>query len=128
MKTSSNQSALTAALLFGVLLVSLLGAGCSSTSITKWQQALAKDPATVTLRVTSIYGTANMVRIGGVAPGTSVTANPDGTVTVRGPALPPAAAPAPITPAPVEKAASKAPAAPAPVKENATPPKGENSR
>lgn len=37
--------------------------GCSTTNITKLVQALGKDPATVAVQVTSVYGTVTFVRV-----------------------------------------------------------------
>lgn len=53
--------------------------GCSTTNITKLVKELAKDPAIVTVRVSSVYGTVNFTRIGGHT--NIVTVTPDGTIT-----------------------------------------------
>jgi len=45
-------------------LLPLLVAGCSTTNITKLVGALAKDPATVAVQITSVYGTVTFVRVG----------------------------------------------------------------
>ena len=47
-------------------------------------KSLAKDPATVSLQLTTVYGNLKLVRTN---PGTneSVSVSPDGTVTVRRP-------------------------------------------
>lgn len=37
--------------------------GCSTANITKLVQALGKDPATVAVQVTSVYGTVTFVRV-----------------------------------------------------------------
>jgi hypothetical protein len=60
---------------------------CGCRSAVDWQKALAGDQATVTGRVVTIYGTAQFVRIGQPAAGQTIIATPDGTVTVRGPAI-----------------------------------------
>ena len=41
----------------------LLLCGCSTTNVTRLVQALAKDPATVAVQVTSVYGTVTFVRV-----------------------------------------------------------------
>jgi hypothetical protein len=63
-------------------LLPLLFCGCSSTNITKLTAALAKDPAIVSSRVTTLYGTVSFVRVGGGWTN-SVSVSPDGTVTVK---------------------------------------------
>jgi len=55
--------------------------GCSSTNITKLVGALAKDPAIVSVRVSSVYGTVVFNRVGVTTNGVSIT--PDGTITVK---------------------------------------------
>lgn len=57
--------------------------GCSTTNISKLTQALSKDPAIVSVKVSSVYGTVNVVRVGTTT--NSVTVSPDGTVTVNKP-------------------------------------------
>ena len=47
-----------------LLMLPLLVAGCSTTNITKLVGALAKDPATVAVQITSVYGTVTFVRTG----------------------------------------------------------------
>lgn len=55
--------------------------GCSTTNITKLVGALAKDPAIVSVRVSSVYGTVVFNRVGTATNGVSIT--PDGTITVK---------------------------------------------
>lgn len=63
-------------------LISLLAlTGCSSTNITKLTQALARDPAIVSARITSIYGVVQFTRVGST--NGSVTIGPDGTLSVK---------------------------------------------
>ena len=57
-----------------------IGSGCSSTNITKLTQALSRDPAIVSAKVATVYGTASLVRVGSTT--NTVTVGPDGTVTV----------------------------------------------
>ncbi len=59
----------------------LLCAGCGTTNITKLTQALAKDPAIVVVKVSSVYGMVNFTRVGSLTNG--MTISPDGTVSVR---------------------------------------------
>jgi len=66
-----------------LLLVGVLLSGCAATNITKFTQALAKDPAIVNMSVTSIYGNVKFTRIGSIATNESVTISPDGTTTVK---------------------------------------------
>lgn len=68
------------ALTFLVALIPAL-TGCSG--MAKFQRAIANDPAIVSAQITSVYGTAKLVRVGGCPTNTSVTVSPDGTVTVR---------------------------------------------
>jgi hypothetical protein len=42
----------------------LLLTGCSTTNVTKLVGALSKDPATVAVQITSVYGTVTFVRVG----------------------------------------------------------------
>lgn len=58
----------------------ILLCGCSSTNVTKLIGALAKDPAIVSVKISSIYGTVNFTRIGGHTNTVTVTA--DGTISV----------------------------------------------
>jgi len=61
----------------------LLCNGCSG--IAGVTRALAKDPATVTAKINTVYGTASLVRIGSLPVGTLCTVSPDGTVTIKTP-------------------------------------------
>lgn len=61
--------------------VAIAACGCSTTNITKLTKELAKDPAIVSVRVGSVYGTLNFVRVGVTTNG--VTVSPDGTVSVN---------------------------------------------
>lgn len=63
-----------------LLLLCLALTGCSSTNITSLVDALAKDPATVRLHVTSVYGTVDFVRVGST---NGLTIATDGTITVK---------------------------------------------
>lgn len=64
-----------------LLLCSLLAfTGCSN--MPKIVRALAKDQAIVSTKVVTIYGTAQLTRVGGVTNQT-VTVSPDGTITVK---------------------------------------------
>jgi hypothetical protein len=65
-----------------LLPVALILAGCSSTNITKLVGALAKDPATSWVSVTTIYGTVKYVRIG-VMTNESAQVSGDGTITIK---------------------------------------------
>ncbi len=62
-------------------LLLLACAGCSTTNITKLTQALAKDPAIVVVKVSSVYGTVNFTRVGSITNG--MTVSPDGTVSMK---------------------------------------------
>ena len=55
--------------------------GCSSTNIANLTKELAKDPAAVHIRVTSIYGTLDFTRVGDLT--NQVTMSPDGTVQIK---------------------------------------------
>jgi len=63
-------------------LAALLLCGCSSTNITKLTTALAKDPAIVVIKVSSVYGTVSFTRIGGRTNETT-SVNSDGSVTIK---------------------------------------------
>jgi hypothetical protein len=67
-----------------ILLLLPLLAGCSSTNITALVGALKDDPATVSVNVSSVYGTLRFIRTN---PRTNetVTVSPDGTVTIKSP-------------------------------------------
>ena len=57
-----------------VIMLSL--AGCSATNISKLVEAMAKDPATVCITVTSIYGTVKSYRT--AAPNATVKCDQEG--------------------------------------------------
>ena len=77
-------------------LIALALTGCSTTNISDLTKALANDPATVQVNVSSVYGTLRFTRVGN-QPGTGkTTVAPDGTITMEPPA---ASAPVPATPA-----------------------------
>ncbi len=71
-----------------VVAAGIMGAGCTSTNVTSLAKAWANDKSTFAANVGSVYGTVRIVRIGEQTPGTTVTASPDGTVTVSVPPLP----------------------------------------
>lgn len=65
------------------LLIPLLAvAGCISPNLAKFQQALGKDPATVSLRITTIYGTLYFTRTNPTTNTANHAISPDGAVTV----------------------------------------------
>jgi len=55
--------------------------GCSATNVSKWQKALAGDKAIAVVRVRSVYGTADLTRVGETT--NSVNILPDGTVQIN---------------------------------------------
>jgi len=55
--------------------------GCATQNLAASLKALGEDPAIVVGKVTSVYGTFGIIRIGGTT--NSVTVSPDGTVTVN---------------------------------------------
>lgn len=57
--------------------------GCSSTNITKLVEQLKNDPATVSVHVTTVYGTVSFNRVGTLKPNQSETVSPDGTITIK---------------------------------------------
>lgn len=61
--------------------VTLALTGCTN-GVAGVARALAKDPATVSVKINTIYGTASLVRVG-VQTNNSVTVSPDGTVTIK---------------------------------------------
>jgi uncharacterized protein YcfL len=63
-------------------LASLVLCGCSSTNITKLVAAAAKDPATIIIKVTTIYGNVSYTRIG-VMTNETAQVTGDGTVTIK---------------------------------------------
>lgn len=63
-------------------LTALALTGCSSTNITKLTQALAKDPAIVVVKISSVYGTVAFTRIGSRT-NEATTVSADGTVTIK---------------------------------------------
>jgi len=64
-----------------LMAAALLLTGCSSTNISKLVNAMSTNSSIVVGKVSSIYGTATLIRIGGTT--NSVTVSPDGTVTVN---------------------------------------------
>ncbi len=65
-----------------LMIAPLFLVGCSFSNLAKLSRALAKDPAIVSAKVTSIYGTAQMTRVGAWTNST-ITCSPDGTITVK---------------------------------------------
>ena len=64
------------------LLALLLPAvGCSTANLSKLVGQLKNDPAIVAAKVTSLYGTAQLTRVGGST--NSVTVSPDGTISIN---------------------------------------------
>lgn len=55
--------------------------GCSTANLSKLVGQLKNDPAIVAAKVTSIYGTAQLTRVGGQT--NSVSVSPDGTITIN---------------------------------------------
>jgi len=56
--------------------------GCSSTNITKLVQALAKDPATSVIKISTVYGTVNYTRVG-LMTNETASVNSDGSVILK---------------------------------------------
>ena len=63
-----------------IALISLFVTGCANVSSVV--RAMAKDPATVHVRVTSVYGTVEVFRAAPTTNSMPHTINPDGTITV----------------------------------------------
>lgn len=65
-------------------LVLVLGSGCISPSkdLAATVKALANDPATVNVRITTVYGTVFFTRTAPTTNSLAHTIGPDGTVTV----------------------------------------------
>jgi uncharacterized lipoprotein YajG len=64
-----------------LIAAALLLTGCSSTNISKLVNAMSTNSSIVMGKVTSIYGTATIIRVGGTT--NQVTVSPDGTITVN---------------------------------------------
>ncbi len=64
------------------ILAAMLLCGCSSTNITKLVNALAKDPSTSVIKITTIYGNVSYTRVG-VMTNETATVSPDGTVSIK---------------------------------------------
>lgn len=77
--------ALVCVALAGIIGACVATTGCSATNIAKWQKELAGDNAVVTGSITSLYGNARFARAMPV-PGSTVSASPDGTISVTVPA------------------------------------------
>lgn len=56
--------------------------GCSSTNITKLVNALAKDPATSVVKITTIYGNVSYTRVG-LMTNETASVNSDGSVILK---------------------------------------------
>ena len=65
-----------------LVLASLLATGCSATNISKLVTAIGKDPASVSLRVTSVYGTVTYTRTNPMTNSLAHSLAPDGTIIV----------------------------------------------
>ena len=76
-------------LMIAAMALTLLGTtGCMTGQMNKVVTALGKDPATVSIRVTSIYGTITFVRTNPQTNSLPHNVSPDGAVTVSVPAKP----------------------------------------
>ena len=88
-KLSRLQLLLTyaACLLLGALTL-IFGSGCVSMGkgTAKVIDAMAKDKATVAVKITSVYGNATVTRIGQLLPGQTVSVNSDGSMVLAVPA------------------------------------------
>ena len=60
----------------------LLLCGCSPTNISNLVKAVAKDPATVIIKVSSVYGTVSYTRVG-LLTNESASVNSDGSVILK---------------------------------------------
>ena len=69
-------------LLLPLLALPLMG-GCMTNNAAKLAAALAKDPATVHLRVTTIYGVIEFSRTAPLTNSMAHTISPDGTISVK---------------------------------------------
>lgn len=67
------------AIVLAFLSLSLMG--CSTANLSRLVGQLKNDPAIVAAKVTSIYGTAQLTRVGGST--NSVTVSPDGTISIN---------------------------------------------
>lgn len=65
-----------------VALPLLIGCSSPTKNLAAVVKELAKDPATVNIRITSIYGTVTFTRTAPSTNSMSHSINPDGTVTV----------------------------------------------
>ncbi len=64
-----------------LLLPALSLSGCATKDISRLVGQLKNDPAIVSAKITTLYGTAQMTRVGGQT--NSVSVAPDGTITVN---------------------------------------------
>lgn len=69
--------------LLPLLLLALSLSGCSMGGLTKLAGQLKNDPATVSVRVTTIYGNFSLTRLAPNTNTASHTISPDGTITVE---------------------------------------------
>ena len=65
-----------------LILPLVLLCGCSPTNISNLVKAVAKDPATVTIKVSSVYGTVSYTRVGLMTNETASVAS-DGSVILK---------------------------------------------
>ena len=68
-----------------LLLVSTLVSGCFGPDVAKAIKAMGNDPATVHLRVSSVYGVVELTRTNPGSNSLAHTVAPDGTITVSKP-------------------------------------------
>jgi hypothetical protein len=71
-----------------LLLIGALCSGCFGPDVAKALKSLGNDPATVHMRVTSIYGTVELVRTAPQGDSLAHTVAPDGTITVSREGMP----------------------------------------
>lgn len=83
--TTNNQNTPITMKLFIITLIgailTALASGCSTTNITELTKALAQDPAVVAVRVNSVYGSINFVRVGDT--NRAISVDPSGTVQTK---------------------------------------------
>ncbi len=65
-----------------IALAAIALCGCSSTNITKLVGALAKDPATSVIKITTIYGNISYTRVG-ILTNETASVNSDGSVILK---------------------------------------------
>lgn len=70
-----------------IILMAATSAGCVGTRLDRVVAAMGKDPATVHVKISSVYGVVELARTNPRADSLAHVVGPDGTITIKEPAV-----------------------------------------